>query len=209
MSRPGARCRDCFRSVSNRPANPRIYEAIREARRAHCAHRLNAPGQSSDAVDISRSGCGPCLSPGQTTTCRSADLARRPRPAISDRHAARLVLRSASDSPCRIRGVGVLFLQAVTRPRLSGSVRAVAGRCSGAAVARRPGSCHHRPAAVVRPDLSPGSGRRLVRGRRLRVSRASRSPQRGRGLVAVRKRRSRLRRLDLDDVIAHRPEQVD
>jgi hypothetical protein len=43
MSRPGAWRRGCFRSVSNRPRKTLGYEAIREARRAHCTHRLNAP----------------------------------------------------------------------------------------------------------------------------------------------------------------------
>ena len=36
------------RSLNNRPPQaPRIHETIREARRAHCAHRLNAPALAS------------------------------------------------------------------------------------------------------------------------------------------------------------------
>jgi hypothetical protein len=54
-----------------------------------------------------------------------------------------------------------------------------------------------RPACSGRCQLAAAHDRR-----------PRRSHQEGRSLVTVRKRRPRLRRLDLDDVIAHRPEQT-
>jgi hypothetical protein len=43
MSRPGARCRDCFRSVSNRPRKTLGYMKPSEKLAELIAHRLNAP----------------------------------------------------------------------------------------------------------------------------------------------------------------------
>ena len=77
-----------------------------------------------------------------------ADLARRPQPAISDRHAARLVLRSASDL-AEYAALASYFLQAVTGPRLSGSLR---GPLPGVVLARR-----GPPARFL--SSSPGGGR--------------------------------------------------
>jgi hypothetical protein len=55
----------------------------------------------------------------------------------------------------------------------------------------------------------PGQGVDSRPAGRLTVSTPGQSVQGERGLVAVRKRRPGLRRLDLDDVIAHRHDQGD
>src|SRR5580693_3843039 len=80
----------------------------------------------------------------------------------------------------------------------SGTFRAVHGMARGRSVSR-----NRLPPGGIWAGVDSGHGRRLM------VSRPGRSRQGGRSLVAVRKRRPRLRRFDLDDVIAHRPQQVD
>src|SRR5580693_613910 len=79
----------------------------------------------------------------------------------------------------------------------SGTFRAVHGMARGRSVSR-----NRLPPGGIWAGVDSGHGRRLM------VSRPGRSRQGGRSLVAVRKRRPRLRRLDLDDVIAHRPQQA-
>jgi|SRR5580693_3713306 hypothetical protein len=69
-----------------------------------------------------------------------------------------------------------------------------------------------RGRSAIHDRLPPGgiwAGVDSRLGRRLMVSRPGRSRQGGRSLVAVRKRRPGLRRFDLDNVIAHRPQQAD